>query len=52
VAAAGPPHEWRAALADRLPDYMIPSVFAEFDRLATRSSFLGFRVPVLPRREE
>ena len=27
------PHEWRAALADRLPDYMIPSVFAEFDRL-------------------
>lgn len=26
-------HEWRAALADRLPDYMIPSVFAEFDRL-------------------
>ena len=27
------PHEWRAALADRLPDYMVPSVFAEFDRL-------------------
>src|SRR6476469_8810280 len=27
------PYEWRAALADRLPDYMIPSVFAEFDRL-------------------
>ncbi|WP_290057710.1 non-ribosomal peptide synthetase [Amycolatopsis solani] len=27
------PHEWRAALADRLPDYMIPSVFAEFERL-------------------
>ncbi|EOD65387.1 alpha/beta fold hydrolase, partial [Amycolatopsis vancoresmycina] len=27
------PHEWRAALAGRLPDYMIPSVFAEFDRL-------------------
>ena len=27
------PHEWRAALAERLPDYMIPSVFAEFDRL-------------------
>jgi amino acid adenylation domain-containing protein len=27
------PHEWRAVLADRLPDYMIPSVFAEFDRL-------------------
>ncbi|MEV4051985.1 amino acid adenylation domain-containing protein [Amycolatopsis sp. NPDC049688] len=27
------PHEWRAELAGRLPDYMIPSVFAEFDRL-------------------
>ncbi|HET6704256.1 amino acid adenylation domain-containing protein, partial [Amycolatopsis sp.] len=27
------PHEWRAALAGRLPDYMIPAVFAEFDRL-------------------
>jgi amino acid adenylation domain-containing protein len=27
------PHEWRATLAERLPDYMIPSVFAEFDRL-------------------
>ncbi|WP_372666035.1 non-ribosomal peptide synthetase [Amycolatopsis kentuckyensis] len=27
------PHEWRAALAGRLPDYMIPSVFAEFERL-------------------
>ncbi len=26
-------HEWRAALAGRLPDYMIPSVFAEFERL-------------------
>ncbi|MFD2415903.1 non-ribosomal peptide synthetase [Amycolatopsis pigmentata] len=27
------PHEWREALADRLPDYMIPSTIAEFDRL-------------------
>jgi len=32
------PHEWRAALADRLPDYMIPSVFAEFDRLPLNRS--------------
>ncbi|WP_245633548.1 non-ribosomal peptide synthetase [Amycolatopsis jejuensis] len=31
-------HEWRAALADRLPDYMIPSVFAEFDRLPLNPS--------------
>ncbi|MET8291486.1 amino acid adenylation domain-containing protein [Streptomyces sp. NPDC005132] len=27
------PHEWRAALKDRLPDYMIPAVVAEFRRL-------------------
>jgi len=27
------PHEWRELLAALLPDYMIPSVFAEFDRL-------------------
>ncbi|MFJ2259167.1 amino acid adenylation domain-containing protein [Streptomyces sp. NPDC087844] len=26
---ARPPHEWRAALADRLPDYMIPAVVVE-----------------------
>ncbi|WP_211247680.1 non-ribosomal peptide synthetase [Cryptosporangium arvum] len=32
------PHEWRAALADRLPDHMIPSVFAEFDRLPLNRS--------------
>jgi amino acid adenylation domain-containing protein len=32
------PHEWRAALADRLPDYMVPSVFAEFDRLPLNRS--------------
>ncbi|GAA0268256.1 amino acid adenylation domain-containing protein [Cryptosporangium japonicum] len=30
--------EWRAALADRLPDYMVPSVFAEFDRLPLNRS--------------
>lgn len=27
------PHEWRAALKDRLPDYMIPTVVAEFPGL-------------------
>ncbi|MCX4404260.1 amino acid adenylation domain-containing protein [Streptomyces sp. NBC_01764] len=27
------PHEWRLALGDRLPDYMIPAVVAEFPRL-------------------
>ncbi|MET8684396.1 amino acid adenylation domain-containing protein [Streptomyces sp. NPDC004732] len=27
------PAQWRAALAERLPDYMIPSLFAEFPRL-------------------
>ncbi|MFG1925394.1 amino acid adenylation domain-containing protein [Cryptosporangium sp. NPDC048952] len=32
------PHNWRAALSDRLPDYMIPSVFAEFDRLPLNRS--------------
>ncbi|MFD5828642.1 amino acid adenylation domain-containing protein [Lentzea sp. NPDC060358] len=32
------PHEWRAALAGRLPDYMIPSVFAEFHRLPLNRS--------------
>lgn len=33
---AGPtwtPHEWRLALENRLPDYMIPTVVAEFPRL-------------------
>ncbi|MFE7811674.1 amino acid adenylation domain-containing protein [Streptomyces sp. NPDC057433] len=33
-----PPHEWRAALSDRLPDYMIPSWFAEFPRLPLNRS--------------
>ncbi|MFJ4693353.1 amino acid adenylation domain-containing protein [Streptomyces sp. NPDC088766] len=32
------PHEWRAALEDRLPDYMIPSVVAEFPRLPLNRS--------------
>ncbi|MGY0055743.1 non-ribosomal peptide synthetase [Streptomyces sp. LZ34] len=27
------PHEWRAALAERLPDYMIPAVFVELPGL-------------------
>ncbi|MGW4675396.1 non-ribosomal peptide synthetase [Streptomyces sp. NPDC004324] len=27
------PHEWRAALADRLPDYMIPAVVVEMQSL-------------------
>ncbi|MCF3119641.1 amino acid adenylation domain-containing protein [Streptomyces arenae] len=27
------PEQWRAALAERLPDYMIPALFAEFPRL-------------------
>ncbi|MGV9391077.1 non-ribosomal peptide synthetase [Streptomyces olivaceus] len=32
------PHEWRAALGDRLPDYMIPAVVAEFPRLPMNRS--------------
>ncbi|MFC5685057.1 non-ribosomal peptide synthetase [Amycolatopsis mediterranei] len=43
------PHEWRAALADRLPDYMIPSVFAEFDRLPLSRSGKLDRDAVLAR---
>ena len=27
------PHEWRAALSARLPDYMVPTVFVELPRL-------------------
>ncbi|MEU5698162.1 non-ribosomal peptide synthetase [Streptomyces aurantiacus] len=30
---ARPPHEWRAALADRLPDYMVPAVVVELTAL-------------------
>ncbi|WP_410566726.1 non-ribosomal peptide synthetase [Amycolatopsis sp. cmx-4-61] len=43
------PHEWRAALAGRLPDYMIPSVFAEFDRLPLSRSGKLDRDAVLAR---
>ncbi|MFD5625666.1 amino acid adenylation domain-containing protein [Streptomyces sp. NPDC127072] len=32
------PYEWRTALKDRLPDYMIPSVVAEFPRLPLNHS--------------
>ncbi|MGW4058156.1 non-ribosomal peptide synthetase [Amycolatopsis sp. NPDC004747] len=43
------PHEWRAALAGRLPDYMIPSVFAGFDRLPLNRSGKLDRDAVLAR---
>ncbi|MET8413630.1 amino acid adenylation domain-containing protein, partial [Streptomyces sp. NPDC005195] len=33
ASSARTPHEWRAALKNRLPDYMIPAVVAEFPRL-------------------
>ncbi|MGW7391759.1 non-ribosomal peptide synthetase, partial [Streptomyces venezuelae] len=32
------PTQWRAALAERLPEYMIPSLFAEFPRLPLNRS--------------
>ncbi|MFF2744197.1 amino acid adenylation domain-containing protein [Kitasatospora sp. NPDC058048] len=32
------PHEWRAALARRLPDYMIPALFVELPRLPLNRS--------------
>ncbi|MET9480180.1 amino acid adenylation domain-containing protein [Streptomyces sp. NPDC006638] len=32
-AAPRQPHEWRAALSERLPDYMIPALFAELPSL-------------------
>ncbi|MFF0585143.1 amino acid adenylation domain-containing protein [Streptomyces sp. NPDC003781] len=32
------PYEWRAALKDRLPDYMIPAVVVEFERLPLNRS--------------
>ncbi|MFF3754731.1 amino acid adenylation domain-containing protein [Streptomyces sp. NPDC002018] len=32
-AAPRSPHEWRAALSERLPDHMIPAVFVELPRL-------------------
>ncbi|MFJ9909230.1 amino acid adenylation domain-containing protein [Streptomyces sp. NPDC101152] len=41
------PHEWRAALKDRLPDYMIPAVVAEFERLPLNRSGKVDRAEVL-----
>ncbi|MFF4800905.1 amino acid adenylation domain-containing protein [Streptomyces sp. NPDC001351] len=41
------PYEWRAALADRLPDYMIPAVVAEFPRLPLNRSGKVDRAQVL-----
>ncbi|MFJ9539250.1 amino acid adenylation domain-containing protein [Streptomyces sp. NPDC101225] len=41
------PYEWRAALEDRLPDYMIPAVVAEFGRLPLNRSGKVDRTAVL-----
>nr|WP_237555272.1 amino acid adenylation domain-containing protein [Streptomyces sp. SID4948] len=41
------PHEWRRALANRLPDYMIPTVVAEFPRLPLNRSGKVDRAAVL-----
>ncbi|MEV4034074.1 non-ribosomal peptide synthetase [Streptomyces umbrinus] len=41
------PYEWRAALKDRLPDYMIPAVVAEFPRLPLNHSGKVDRTEVL-----
>ncbi|MEU5717067.1 amino acid adenylation domain-containing protein [Streptomyces sp. NPDC020403] len=41
------PYEWRAALKDRLPDYMIPAVVAEFPRLPLNRSGKVDRAEVL-----
>ncbi|MET9907065.1 amino acid adenylation domain-containing protein [Streptomyces sp. NPDC006476] len=41
------PHEWRAALKDRLPDYMIPAAVAEFPRLPLNNSGKVDRTAVL-----
>ncbi|MEU6540694.1 amino acid adenylation domain-containing protein [Streptomyces sp. NPDC047000] len=40
-------YEWRAALEDRLPDYMIPAVVAEFPRLPLNRSGKVDRTEVL-----
>ncbi|WP_369211501.1 non-ribosomal peptide synthetase [Streptomyces flavofungini] len=45
--AARSPYEWRAALKDRLPDYMIPAVVAEFARLPLNRSGKVDRAAVL-----
>ncbi|WP_370144938.1 amino acid adenylation domain-containing protein [Streptacidiphilus sp. EB129] len=36
--ASRTPHEWRAALSRRLPDYMVPAVFVELPRLPLNRS--------------
>lgn len=45
--AARTAYEWRAALKDRLPDYMIPVVVAEFPRLPLNRSGKVDRTAVL-----
>ncbi|MGW3633508.1 amino acid adenylation domain-containing protein, partial [Streptomyces sp. NPDC005122] len=40
-------HEWRTALAQRLPDYMIPAAFAEFGQLPLTRSGKVDRAAVL-----
>ncbi|MFE3824718.1 amino acid adenylation domain-containing protein [Streptomyces sp. NPDC059092] len=44
-----PPHAWRAALAERLPDYMIPSVFVELPHLPLNRSGKLDRTELLER---
>ncbi|MER5784046.1 amino acid adenylation domain-containing protein [Streptomyces mobaraensis] len=44
-----PAAEWRAALARRLPDYMIPQVFVEFPRLPLTANGKLDRAAVLER---
>ncbi|MFE3736884.1 amino acid adenylation domain-containing protein [Streptomyces sp. NPDC059134] len=48
-AAPRPPHAWRAALAERLPDYMIPSVFVELPYLPLNRSGKLDRTELLER---
>ncbi|PVE12166.1 non-ribosomal peptide synthetase [Streptomyces scopuliridis] len=48
-AAARPPYAWRAALSERLPDYMIPSVFVELPRLPLNRSGKLDRTALLER---
>ncbi|MFJ9349264.1 amino acid adenylation domain-containing protein [Streptomyces sp. NPDC101237] len=45
--AARTAYEWRTALKDRLPDYMIPGVVAEFERLPLNRSGKVDRTEVL-----